>query len=243
MPSGLRLAVTLLTIVPAGRRPGDDDPRAAAGRAMVWAPLVGLLVGGAAAGVMALSDLVGHPPLLAAVLGVTSAAVLTRGLHLDGLADTADGLGTRRPAAEALVVMRAGDVGPFGVVTLVLVLLVQVAAATETGPLGLLAAVTVGRVAMTVACRRGVPPARTDGLGALVASSVPPVGAAVIALAAVVAAVALGPVGPLAVLGGLVAGELVTRRCVRRLGGVTGDVLGAVCEVAVATALVIFAAI
>jgi adenosylcobinamide-GDP ribazoletransferase len=138
--------------------------------------------------------------------------------------------------------MRTGDVGPFGVLTLVLVLIVQVTAAAAAGPLGLLAAVTVGRVAMTVACRRGVPAARADGLGARVASSVPPSVAALLVLAAILGSVALGPLGPVGVLAAIVVGELLTRRCVRRLGGVTGDVLGAVCEVAVAMALVVFAA-
>ena len=55
-------------------------------------------------------------------------ALLTRGLHLDGLADLADGLGSGQPAATALDIMRRSDIGPFGTVTLVLVLLTQVAA-------------------------------------------------------------------------------------------------------------------
>ena len=236
---GLRLAISLLTIVPVTRAP---DQLAAAARAMVWAPVVGLLLGLAAAGTMAASETAGHPPLLAAVLGVTALAFLTRGLHLDGLADTADGLGTGRPAPDALAVMRTGDVGPFGVVSLVLTLVIQVAAAAQAGPLALLAAATVGRVAMTAACRRGVPAARADGLGALVASSVRPLHAALLAFVALAAAVPLGWLGPLAVAGGLLAGELLLWRCVRRLGGITGDVLGAVCEIAVAATLVVLAA-
>lgn len=238
-PSGLRLAICLLTIVPVAR---GTNQLAAAGRAMVWAPLVGLLLGLAGAAAMAASESAGHPPLLAAVLGVAALALLTRGLHLDGLADTADGLGTGRPAPDALAVMRTGDVGPFGVVTLVLTLVVQVAAAAQAGPLALLAAAAVGRVAMTVACRRGVPAARADGLGALVASSVRPLHAALLAIVALGAAATLGWVGPPAVAGGLLAGEVLLRRCVRRLGGITGDVLGAVCEIAMAATLVVLAA-
>ncbi len=241
MPRSLRLAVSLLTIVPV-RRGGQPEPVTAAGRAMLWAPLVGLALGAAAAAVMWLGDLAGQRPLLAAALGVATLAALTRGLHLDGLADTADGLGTRRPPAGALAVMRAGDIGPFGVVTVVLVLLVQVAAAAQAGPLALMAAATVGRIAMTWSCRRGIPAARPDGLGALVASTVAPVHAALFGLVALLAAVTLGPTGALAVFGGLGAGELVLRRSLHRLGGVTGDVLGAICEVAVATALVLLAA-
>ena len=139
--SGLRLSVTLLTVIPwrdpAGRpgdpagRPGDPAPpdRATAGAAMAWAPAVGLLLGIIAAAVLVLADhALGTGPLTAAVLAVAALALLTRGLHLDGLADLADGLGSGKPAASALEIMRRSDIGPFGTVTLVLVLLAQVAA-------------------------------------------------------------------------------------------------------------------
>ncbi|MYV40156.1 adenosylcobinamide-GDP ribazoletransferase, partial [Streptomyces sp. SID1328] len=67
-------------------------------------------------------------PLLAAVASAAVPAALTRGLHLDGLADTADGLGSGKPAEQALAIMKRSDIGPFGVLTLVLTLLAQVAA-------------------------------------------------------------------------------------------------------------------
>src|SRR6202012_5273031 len=74
--------------------------------------------------------------LVAAVLAVGSLAVLSRGLHLDGLADLADGLGSRRPPAEAPALMRKSDNGPCGVVTLVLTLLIQVAALARADAAG-----------------------------------------------------------------------------------------------------------
>ncbi|HEX4253750.1 MAG TPA: adenosylcobinamide-GDP ribazoletransferase, partial [Streptosporangiaceae bacterium] len=201
---GLRLSVTLLSIVPgslvpafgknmeghAPGQPADTGPagmggpsRVAAAEAMLWAPLVGLLLGVIAAAVLyVFGQLLHTGSLVASVLAVGTLAVLTRGLHLDGLADLADGLGSRRPADGALAVMRRSDIGPFGVVTLVLVLLIQVAGLTQADSSGrgvpavIVAAVT-GRLAITWACRRGVPPARPDGLGALVADSVSPVAA------------------------------------------------------------------
>ena len=241
MIAGLRLAVSLLTVLPVGLRPDGPITAPEAGRAMTVAPLVGLIVGGAAAGMMAGAQEVGLSGLLAATLAVATVAAVTRGLHLDGLADTADGLGSGRPADGALAVMRSGDTGPFGVVTLVLVLLVQVTAAAQAGPAALLLAVVTGRVALAWSCRRGVPAARHDGLGVLVASSVRTLAAlGAVVLTAVVAGLVDLPAAA-AVVAGVVAGEVLLRLAVRRLGGVTGDVLGAVCETAVTTSLVVLA--
>ncbi len=104
---------------------------------MAWAPVVGLLLGLLAAAVLYVSGHLLHTgSLVAAALSVGSLAVLTRALHLDGLADLADGLGSRKPAAEALDIMRRSDIGPFGVVTLVLTLLLQVAGLTQADAAG-----------------------------------------------------------------------------------------------------------
>ena len=164
---------------------------------MAWAPAVGLLLGGIAAAVLVVAD---HPlgagPLTAAGLAVAALALLTRGLHLDGLADLADGLGSGQPAAIALDIMRRSDIGPFGIVTLVLTLVIQVgalahaeAAGDGRGPAALIAAVVTGRLALTWACRRGVAAARREGLGALVAGTVRPAVAVGITLAVLAAAV------------------------------------------------------
>jgi adenosylcobinamide-GDP ribazoletransferase len=249
--------------------PGAVDRRVAGG-AMLLAPLVGaLLAAPSGLALWLLGEGPGGPwslsagtpqPLLAASLTIGLLALLTRGLHLDGLADTADGLGSRRPTAEALAVMRRGDVGPFGVVTLVLVLLVQVAALaslvpTGLGPPALLLALVVSRLALPLACSSRIPGARSDGLGRMVAGSVGPgrlVAAVLLAVTAVVlpgvlllgASVLAWDVvvrAGLAVGLALVAAMLLVRRCVRRLGGVTGDVLGAAVEVTFTVTLVVLA--
>ncbi len=166
--------------------------RQTAGAAMAWAPAIGLLLGAIAAAVLTGADhLLGGAPLLAATLAVVTMALLTRGLHLDGLADLADGLGSGKPAAGALEIMRRSDIGPFGVVALVLNLLIQVAALAQAqarghGPAALMAAAFAGRLGITWACRRGVRAARQLGLGALVAGTVP---------AAVPAAITVGVTG------------------------------------------------
>lgn len=166
---GLRMAGGTLTIVPVSVRRFD---RTVAGWAMALAPLVGIGLGAAAALPLSLAGVLGLGPLLASALAVGLLAVLTRGLHLDGLADLADGLGSARPAGGALEIMRRSDIGPFGVVTLVLTVLIQVLALGElatasstAGALGLLTAAGTGRLAITWACTPRIPAARSDGLG------------------------------------------------------------------------------
>jgi adenosylcobinamide-GDP ribazoletransferase len=220
---------------------------------MALAPAAGLVVGGIAALVVAVGGRTGLGPLTAAALAVASMAVTTRALHLDGLADVADGLGSARPAAEALAVMKRSDFGPFGVVALVLTLLVQVAALARAaghghGAVAALVAAVTGRLAVTWACRDGVPAARPDGLGALVAGSVRTaatwgVTAVVLVAAAAAGAVSAGPRGAvlaaLSVAAGLAVAAGMLWHTARRLGGVTGDVLGALTELATTAALVV----
>jgi adenosylcobinamide-GDP ribazoletransferase len=193
--NALRLCLGTLTVLPV--RPPRSVDRRTAGWAMVLAPVAGLVPGLVMLGLAWLLAGSSVPALVTAVLVVAVPAVLSRALHLDGLADTADGLGSRRPAAEALDVMRHSDIGPFGVVTLTLVLLLQVGCAEELaqgGPysLGLLAATAVvSRATLPLLCSTRVRPARSDGLGAVVVGTV---GWRLMAAAGVVTAVTLGVV-------------------------------------------------
>ncbi|MFF4654285.1 adenosylcobinamide-GDP ribazoletransferase [Streptomyces sp. NPDC001381] len=250
---GLRFAFGTLTVLPVRVTRWD---REAARGGMLSAPVVGLVVGGCAAGLGLLLLLLGAGPPLAAVASAAVPAVLTRGLHLDGLADTADGLGSGKPAEDALRIMKQSDIGPFGVLTLVFALLAQVAALAqlygESWARGAVAAVTsavAARLALTLAARAGVPAARPEGLGAAVAGVVPVPGAL-----AVTAVCTLGPAAWGASSGGyggvrtavaivlaLAAAELLLRHCTRRFGGVTGDVFGGLAETAATTALVALA--
>jgi len=228
---------------------------------MLLAPLTGGVLGLVAAVVLFAARHAYHEPLLPAALAVATWALLTRGLHLDGLADTADGFGAgaTRGRARALEVMRSGDVGPFGVAAVVLVVLLQVAALSDAvlhglGTQAVIGAAVVGRLAVTYACLRGVPAARPDGLGSAVAGSVPLAGALVVTAAVLGGGLLVGGVldddagrtpALLAVLSvpvGVAAGGLVVVAACRRLGGITGDVLGACLEVATAAALLVLAA-
>ncbi|MET7364284.1 adenosylcobinamide-GDP ribazoletransferase [Streptomyces sp. NPDC005566] len=247
---GLRFAFGTLTVLPVRVSRWD---REAARAGMLCAPLAGLVVGLLAAVPGVLFLLAGSGPLPAAVASAAVPAALTRGLHLDGLADTADGLGSARPAEEALRIMKQSDIGPFGVITLLFVLLAQVAVLFELygqgwahGALGAVVAAVTARLALTLAARRGVPPARPEGLGAAVAGTVTLRTARAVAVVVVAgcagAGALLGGYGAvhhaLAALAGLGAAQLMLRHCVRRFGGVTGDVFGALEETAVTVALV-----
>ncbi|MFJ1960069.1 adenosylcobinamide-GDP ribazoletransferase [Streptomyces massasporeus] len=248
---GLRFAFGTLTVIPVRVTRWD---REAARGGMLCAPLAGLAVGTAAAGLGLVLLFLGAGAPLAAVATVAAPAVLTRGLHLDGLADTADGLGSGKRAEDALRIMKQSDIGPFGVITLVLVLLAQVAALAQAydaswarGACAAVVSATLARLALTLAARAGVPAARPEGLGAAVAGVVPLRGAAVAAVAVAGAAAAAGALfGPydvirvvLAVVLSLAAAEALLRHCTRRFGGVTGDVFGGLAETAATTALVV----
>ncbi|MGC9667229.1 adenosylcobinamide-GDP ribazoletransferase [Planosporangium sp. 12N6] len=237
--AGLRLALTTFTVAPV--RAGRVD-RAAAGGAMALAPVVGAVLGAVLAAVGLALRWLGAPALVAGAVMVAVGLLLTRGLHVDGLADTADGLGSYRDAAGALDVMKKPDIGPFGVAAVAVTLLLQAAcgAALLTRPwpaavAGVAAATAAGRLGVAWACRRGVPAARPGGLGAMVAGTVgwlaATAGLVFVAALALPAAPGHRWQGPAAVAVALVATLLLVRHAVRRLGGVTGDVLGAVVEV------------
>jgi adenosylcobinamide-GDP ribazoletransferase len=250
---GARLALGTLTVLPTPQ-PGIVDRRSGSW-AMTLAPLVG---GVLAVPALLLLWLVPAPAAVMSVLVVGLLALLTRGIHLDGLADTADGLGSGPSAENALAVMRRGDIGPFGVVTLVLVLLLQVAALAALlevgrGPLAVGVALVASRLVLPLACSRGVPAARPGGLGRTVAGTV---SRGRLALSAGLAAgllivLGLGTSGfdvadvaglvglaLVAAVVGLIAGAGLCWWCVRRLGGITGDVLGGCVEAAFTTVLV-----
>jgi adenosylcobinamide-GDP ribazoletransferase len=236
------VACRYLTLVPL-------PPTAAAGdlgRAAGWFPVVGLFLGLGLAG----ADLVAGrlvPPLLGGVLVVALWAWATGGLHLDGLADAADGLGGGFSREERLAIMRDTATGAYGVTAVVLVLAVK-AVALGGLPAGLswralLLAPVLGRAAPLLLARL-CPPARAEGSGHAFALTA---GAGGLGAAGIVAvAVAVGglgpwgllPIGLAAVTAGAFAAYLRSR-----LGGLTGDCLGALVETTEALTLVSVAAL
>ena len=246
--NALRLAFGLLTAVPMGRLP--EVRRRSAGAAMLLAPMTTLPVLTALVVGHLLVVRAGAPASLAAALVVTGDALVTRAMHLDGLADTADGLSAGYDARSSLRAMKASDTGPSGVAAVVCALLLQTAALSAllvSFPGLVLAAVSwvASRHVLAWLCRVGVPAAQQQGLGAMVAGSVRlgrlAVAAALVSAASLAAATVAGVVWwrMLVVLVlGIVSAALLERRCRHRLGGISGDVLGAAVEVALTASLV-----
>lgn len=231
----MRAALGFLTIV-GGATPPDR-------RAPAWFGPVGALVGLAVGAVWWVAGEL-WPPLLAAVLAVGVDAALTGMLHLDGLADSADGLLPPVDRARRLAIMATPDIGAFGVVVLLLVLVARVAALATLTPdpllvAGLWAGARSG-MALTMAL---VPYARAAGAASGFADrrSGPAAVALVAALALVVATLGewAGPATAAALVAAFVA---VVVLAFRRLGGYTGDVLGAAGVVAETVGLMVAAA-
>lgn len=244
-------SMALLTVLPVPARTATSTRGV-----LPWAPLVGVVLGGLATGAAVLFTC-WISPLAGAVGALAVLAVLTRGLHLDGLADTADGLGPLRDRERALQVMHQSDVGPFGVVTVVLTLLLQAACAAallsaHAGWLPMWTAVVVARLAMARTGLPGVAVAEGSALGRTVAGTVSRwwLAGAVVVSSGLIAGAGLLVAGPvpaarlLAALGaGLLVAEVVHRRATARLGGTTGDVMGAMGELATTACLLIAAAL
>lgn len=225
------LAVRFLTIVPVPGRDGAGP--SALGRAAWWFPIVGLGLGAALAGAARVVD-VWTPPLVGAALLVTGWKVATGGIHLDGLADSLDGL-AGSDAGRRLAIMRDSRIGVFGAAGLVLVLILFVVALAElAAPMRsrlLLLAPVVGRVTPLLVGAWLRPATPGQGLGAAFAAGLSPWAGLVHGVAGLALATwLLGPSGAAIAAVAWSLTLLWAGFAGRRFGGVTGDVLGAVVE-------------
>jgi adenosylcobinamide-GDP ribazoletransferase len=229
----VRVALAFLTIIPTRFRDGAPTEADVAASRYAF-PVIGVAIGLVLAALsVALSYGRAAPPL-ASFLLVAAWAALSGGLHLDGLADSADGLFLWGDAERRLTAMRDPHVGSFGVLALVVVVLGKFAVLTTLmGPrrtLALLGAASVSRTVILVAA--GLAPyARRAGTGRTIVEAT----TVIDSLWSVVAALALGAVlggevGLLASVSALLVAWGLTLLASRRLGGVTGDILGAIVE-------------
>jgi adenosylcobinamide-GDP ribazoletransferase len=234
------VALTFLTILPAPRKTafsGIDF-----GRSTAWFPFVGLLLGATLLAVAALSRWL-WSELTVDILVVLGWMVLTGGLHLDGLADMADGAFGGGTPQTRLAIMQDSRIGAFGVLALVAVLMLKVAFVGELADNNLapalLLAPAVGRWAMVLAIH-SFPAARAGGMGDLIKQHsgrkelLIATGTALTAAGAGLGIIGLA-VAALAAGMGLLLGRLLASR----LGGLTGDVYGAICELVELATLVL----
>jgi adenosylcobinamide-GDP ribazoletransferase len=242
-----KVALAFLTRLPVRpERPWHDGDLAASAPMF---PIVGLLVGAMGALVYAAATALALPPLPAALLAVAALVGATGALHEDGLADFADGLGGASPT-QRLAIMRDPRVGSFGVIALVLALAARAAAlaalaAPAAVAVALLAAAAFSRSLLPLAML-ALPQARRDGLAAQAGRPHPARVAAGVAIAILIALLLL-PAAPalVASLIAALASAMVAFLAVRRLRGITGDVLGAMqqgAEIAFLFSLVAMAA-
>jgi adenosylcobinamide-GDP ribazoletransferase len=226
-------ALAFLTLLPVGRLRLDERDVA---RGAFFFPIVGAFIGAAVALVgLGLEDML--TPFLAAGVAVAFEALLTGGIHLDALADASDGLGARN-RGRALEIMGEGPVGAFGAASLVVDLLLKTGAlavllAADDTLIVVAAAMALGRTAPLVLAWV-LPYARSgQGSGRILTDRTPALSlAGGLALALVLAAALLGLRAAAVLAGAAVATLLVAVTARRRLGGVTGDVLGAGIELA-----------
>ena len=227
------LAVQFLTRLPVRSPHLATEARLAA--APRYHPLVGALIGALSGVVFWLAHLV-FPASLSVVLAVAASLLATGALHEDGFADTCDGLGGGATRERALEIMRDSRLGTFGAAGLGLMLAAKVlalaAAPAEAVPWLLIAAHAASRASAVLALATGTY-ARDAGMADPVAGAVGR-GSLALALATGAAATCLlfaaaAPAAVLAGLGGLAAGHVAMRVLYeRKLGGYTGDCLGAV---------------
>jgi adenosylcobinamide-GDP ribazoletransferase len=235
------LALQFLTCLPVTLKaaPGPADW----GRSAVVYPLIGLLIGLLLAG---LQQLVGHAdPLLQAALLTATWALITGGLHLDGLADSADAwVGGHGDRERTLAIMKDPRSGPAAVSTLALALLLKFTALTVLVKAGawpaLLLAPVLGRSAL-VALLLSMPYVRPGGMGSAISAHLPRTAAALALLLVAAGALVAGKTGALALVVAAAAWWVLRWMMLRRLGGMTGDTLGAAVELTEVAVLVALA--
>lgn len=234
----LRIAFGLMTTLPV--RLPDSWSAGDSGRAAVWYPFVGAVIGALTWLAWRGANFI-FPIWAAGVIAVVIWVLLTGGLHLDGLADCCDGLFVSAAPERRLEIMKDPHIGAFGVIGLILVLLLKTAALSSLSliyGLGIVLAVSLARWCILLGAL--LPQARASGMGAdfalgfqrsfLVWGAIVPVGIAFL----------IGTRGLFALVAGVCAAAIVLWMAKSRIGGVTGDVFGMIVEVVEVVILLAF---
>jgi adenosylcobinamide-GDP ribazoletransferase len=234
----LLIAFNLMTTIPL---PASKDWQTGdSGRASVWYPFVGLIIGGLT-WLTWMGTTQFFPPLVTGILTLILWVTLTGGLHLDGLADCCDGLLASTTVDRRLEIMKDPRLGTFGGIGLVLTLFLKAAALSSLTPqsaLGILLAASLARWCILPAGL--LPLARPSGMGADFKAGFRPWFIAVGAIIPISLSIILGTRGLVSLAAGLIAAALVLRLAKSRINGVTGDVFGMTVEVVEVVSLLAF---
>ena len=232
MINDILLALQFLTIIPIKIAKVDDKSIA---RSLIYYPLIGLLLGAILVAGLALLLVLNFLMMPVSIILVVLLIIFTGGLHLDGLSDTFDALLSRKPREEMLQIMRDSHAGVLGIVAVICVILLKIAILSSLS----LASMTAGLLLMCVSSRWSMvfsiflfSYARKDGKAKVFTEGITPrifIFATIIGLACAGLIAKFGGifVFGISALGAYVIGKFVSRK----LGGITGDTLGAANEI------------
>ncbi len=231
--SDLLTAFALLTIVPVR---GSDSKREL-GKSLAWFPVVGMALGLVLALAFSILRVV-FANLVAASIVVALWAILTGALHLDGFSDACDGLFAATTRERRLEILHDVHLGAFGAVGLILLLILQVVAVANTlSVASIFLAPVLGRWAMVSAA--AYPLARTEGMAALCRTGFSRREIFIATLMTGVIVAFFGNLGLIAFIAAFIVATLIARFATSRVGGLTGDIYGMICESVQVTVLLI----
>ncbi|MDW3177879.1 MAG: adenosylcobinamide-GDP ribazoletransferase [Acidimicrobiia bacterium] len=242
--NSLHVAAGFLTRVPVGDVSRGGRAQVDIAKAVPWFPVIGLLIGSTAgATYYAASEF--FVPLVSACLALGVTLLITGAFHHDGLADIADAFGGGWDVEQRMEILKDSRLGTYGTAALVMALITEVAAVSQLGPregfAALVVAQTLGR-AMALAAMLLAPPAG-DGMGASYMARLSPLAVTCGFFVGVATTVVLSPIFPLVTIGAATVATIgVVALSIRKIGGINGDVLGAIHVLASLATLIVTSA-
>jgi len=224
-------ALQFLTAIPFGIKGTSQKDMA---KSLVYFPIVGLLIGLLAAGINNLALLLNFNALAASIMAVVTLIIITRGLHLDGLSDSADAFFSGKPKEEMLIIMRDSHAGVMGILSIITVILLKIALLSSINiPLranALMLSCALSRWCV-VPAMLFFPYARQEGKAGIFIKGLNPRILTLSSLVAVAcAALAWGIKGLILLVPAAAFSYFISRLITKKIGGITGDTLGAIVE-------------
>lgn len=238
MIGGLILAFQFITRIPINIAVDFNEENL--GKSTFFYPLVGAVLGGLSAIVYKLFHPLNNE--IASFFTVLSIIILTGGLHLDGLSDTADGFYSSRNKDRTLEIMKDSRIGAFGTLSLILIILfkyIVISSIPVNITMALILSIANGRLSTIIQIMRR-PMAKSEGLGHMIRSGNPRKYIISSSIIYTIIVSIINPIYLLALVGALLTGEIIGRISEKKIDGITGDILGAIIELGETISLLIF---